>query len=375
MKKITILCLHLGYGGIERAISTLSNILVKNYEIEIVSTYKLYDKPAFEINKNVKIKYLLTDLKPNRKEIKDCIKNHKYFNLVKEVFKAVKVLYYKKKTMVDYIKTCNSDVIITTRDIHNLWLSKYGNKDSVKIGWEHNHHNNNKKYINKIVKSVRGLDYFVLVSNELFEFYKDIVKPKTVCIPNFIDYFPKTKSKLNNHNIVNIGRLSKEKGQIDLIDIIKLVKKEIKDIHLDIIGEGFERNSLEEKIKKEHLSKNITLHGFLNKEEMDPILKNSSLFILPSFTESFGLVVLEAMAYKIPCLSFSSARGALEIIETGTDGYIIEDRNKKEMKDKIVELLNNQKRLKEMGNNALLKAKEFNGDKALEKWVNLIEKK
>lgn len=375
MKKITILCLHLGYGGIERAVSTLSNILVKNYEIEIVSTYKVYDKPAFEINENVKIKYLLTDLKPNKKEIKDCIKNHKYFNLIKELFKSVKVLYYKKKTMIDYIKTCNSDVIITTRDIHNLWLSRYGNKDSVKIGWEHNHHNNNKKYINKIVKSVKGLDYFVVVSNELYEFYKGIVKPKTVCIPNFIDYFPKAKSKLNNHNIVNIGRLSKEKGQIDLIDIIKLIKKDIKDIHLDIIGEGFERDALEEKIKKEHLSKNITLHGFLNKDEMDPILKNSSLFVLPSFTESFGLVLLEAMAYKIPCLSFSSARGALEIIENGTDGYIIEDRNKKAMKDKIVELLNNQKKLKEMGNNALLKSKEFNGDKALEKWVNLIEKK
>ena len=375
MKKITILCLHLGYGGIENAISMLSNILVKDYEVEIVSTYKLYDKPAFEINKNVKIKYLFTNLKPNRKEIKDCIKNHKYISLIKELFKSVKVLYYKKKAMVDYIKTCDSDIIITTRDIHNLWLSKYGNKDSVKIGWEHNHHNNNKKYINTIVKSVKGLDYFVVVSNELFEFYKDKVKPKTVCIPNFINYFPKSKSKLNTHNIVNIGRLSKEKGQIDLIDIVKFVKKDIKDIHLDIIGEGFERDALEEKIKKEHLSKYVTLHGFLNKDEMDPILKDSSLFILPSFTESFGLVILEAMAYKIPCLSFSSARGALEIIENGTDGYIIEGRDKKLMKDKIVELLNNQKKLKVMGNNALLKAKEFNSDKALEKWVNLIEKR
>lgn len=375
MKKITILCLHLGYGGIEKAVTSLANILVNDYEVEIVSTYKLYEVPAFEVNEKVKIKYLIPNLKPNKKEIKDSIKNKKYLTFIKEFFKALKVLYYKKKSMINYIKKCDSDIIITTRDIHNLWLSKYGNKDSVKIGWEHNHHNNNKKYINEIIKSVKGLDYFVLVSNELYEFYKDKVKPKAVYIPNFIDYFPKEKSKLNTHNIVNIGRLSKEKGQIDLVDIIKLVKNDIKDIHLDIIGEGFERTNLEEKIKEEKLEKYITLHGFLNKEEMDPLLKKSSLFILPSFTESFGLVLIEAMAYNIPCVSFSTARGALEIIDDGVDGYIINGRNKEKMKNKIIYLLNNNDKLKEMGENAYIKATYFGSDKAKERWMDLIEKR
>ena len=46
MKKITILALHLGYGGIEKAISSLSNSLCEEYDIEIISTYKLYDNPA-----------------------------------------------------------------------------------------------------------------------------------------------------------------------------------------------------------------------------------------------------------------------------------------------------------------------------------------
>ena len=51
MKKITILALHLGYGGVERAISSLSGLFAKDYDITIVSTYKLYDMPAFPLDK------------------------------------------------------------------------------------------------------------------------------------------------------------------------------------------------------------------------------------------------------------------------------------------------------------------------------------
>ena len=58
--------------------------------------------------------------------------------------------------MIEAIKNCDSDVIISTRDIHNNWLSKYGRDKTLKIGWEHNHHHNNKRYINKAVKAKKA---------------------------------------------------------------------------------------------------------------------------------------------------------------------------------------------------------------------------
>ena len=64
MKKISILSLHLGYGGIEKCVVTLANSLCSRYEVEIAVCYKLYDKPAFDIDDRVKIKYLNKDLKP-----------------------------------------------------------------------------------------------------------------------------------------------------------------------------------------------------------------------------------------------------------------------------------------------------------------------
>ena len=61
MKKIIILALHLGYGGVERSIVTLANMLAekKEYEVEIASIYQLYDKPVFPLNERVKVTFLL----------------------------------------------------------------------------------------------------------------------------------------------------------------------------------------------------------------------------------------------------------------------------------------------------------------------------
>ena len=53
MKKISILSHHLGYGGLERSVVTLANLLVENYQVEIACVYKLYEKPAFSLNSKV----------------------------------------------------------------------------------------------------------------------------------------------------------------------------------------------------------------------------------------------------------------------------------------------------------------------------------
>ena len=88
MKKITIFSLHLGYGGIEKSVVNLANLLVDNYDVEIISTYKLDDTPAFEINKKVKVKYLITKYKPNRVEWKEAVKKLKPIKFIKESYKS-----------------------------------------------------------------------------------------------------------------------------------------------------------------------------------------------------------------------------------------------------------------------------------------------
>ena len=376
MKKITILALHLGYGGIERCISNLVNSLCDDYDIEIVSTYKILDKPAFKIDGKVKIKYLITDMKPNKKEIKESLKKLKLITFMKELRKAQKILKLKKELMINYIKNCHSDIIISTRDIHNLWLSKYGNDNCLKIGWEHNFHNNNQKYINKIIKSVYGLDYFVLVSKSLKEFYDGKTgNCKCVYIPNSISYMPKNISKLNGKNLISVGRLEVEKGYSDLIDVFSLVHKVYPDWKLNIMGDGSLKEELQRKIHKLNLTDSIILHGFRDSKYIEKELLKSSIYLMSSTTESFGLVLIEASSFGLPCIAFTSASGACEIIKDNWDGYLIEDRDKEKMAKRIINLIKNPERRIIMGDNAYKKSINYISDNIKENWIKLFEEK
>lgn len=374
MKKITILALHLGYGGVENAISALSNLLSTKYEVEIISTYKLYHEPVFKINDNVKITYLMEHIKPNKKEVLYYFKNKNYSMFIKECFKSLKVLYLKKKLMIKAIKTLNTDIVITTRTIHNNWVSKYGKGNYKKIAWEHNHHNDDQKYIKSLIKSCENVDHLVLVSKSLTSFYEQYLGKKVAYIPNCLDNMPNKLAKLESKNLVSVGRLSREKGFDDLLRIFKKISNKYTDYKLHIVGDGLERNNLLELAKELKLGDKVIFHGYQNKEYINELLLDSALYVMTSHTESFGLVLIEAMSYGIPCVAYDSAQGANEIITDGIDGYLIKGRNEEEMFNKVTSIINDEKLRKKLGKNARIKSKNFSGEAVLEKWIDLINK-
>ena len=381
MKKIAILSLHLGYGGVEKAIVSLANSLAKQnkYEIEIVSIYHLYDKPVFTINAKVKIKYLLSPkLSPNKKEWKEALHNLKLITLGKESLKSMKILYKRRKNMINYLKNTDADVIISTRIFLNELLSEYGNNNALKIGWEHNHYHDNMKYATDVIRSAKNLNYFVLVSKDLYKFYNNKMsntKCRCVYIPNTIENIPKRKSPLTGEHLISVGRLSPEKGYLDLLKIYLDLKEKKCSWHLDIVGDGSERSKLKKFIKDNNLEDNVTLHGFKNSEEIEKLMQKSSVYIMTSYTESFGIVLLEAMSKGLPCLAFDSAEGAKEVITSGADGYLIKNRNFKAMEKKILDLTKDIKTRQKLGANGRKKAQRYVSDNINELWENIIERK
>ncbi len=374
MKKITIMALHLGYGGIEKAVCLLANILSNEYEVEIISTYKLYDKPVFNLNDKVVVKYLLNE-KPNKKELFESIKKHDIVSFIKQSFMSLKILFLRKYIMIKAIKNIDSDVVISTRLMHNNWLSKYGKKKILKIAWEHSHHNNNKKYINKLIKSCQNIHYLILVSQELHNFYSKIINHNTKCIhiPLALEHIPSENSSLKEKQLISIGRLSKEKGFIELIDVFKEVNLRKSEWKLNIVGDGLEKEIIKQKIKENQLEENIIMHGYQNSDNINKLLLKSSIYVMTSFTESFGLVLIEAMSYGIPCIVYDSAKGALEIVDDNVNGFVITGRNKEEMVNKIVQLIDNFELRLSLGKNAKEKSKLFNIDSIKNTWKEVIE--
>lgn len=382
MKKITIFSLHLGYGGIEKCVINLANLLSDDYNVEIISTYKLEDVPAFDINPNVSVKYLITKYKPNRQEWKESIRKIRPIKFIKETYKAIVVLINRRRKTVNAIKNCDSDIIISTRDLFNKWLGMYGKKSSRLIAWEHNHHHNNFKYANKVVESCKNLDTLVLVSDNLRSFYKKQMKEKNykckcVFIPNMLDMIPDKVSTLNETRMISVGRLSREKGFIDLVEVYKQYKDKNKDSewYLDIVGNGSERNKVADKIYTYNLNKDVTMHGYLKKKELNELFHESSIYVMTSYTESFGIVLIEAMSHGIPCIAFTSAEGANDLITNDYNGYLIPNRDFNKMVEKIEELANNKKLRKELGKNAREFSLKYSSDNIKKEWLELLKRR
>ena len=102
---------------------------------------------------------------------------------------------------------------------------------------------------------------------------------------------------------------------------------------------------------------------------------SSSIYVMTSLSESFGLSLIEAMSYGLPCVSYSSAQGANEIIEDGKNGFLIDGRCEDVMIDKITELIEDEKLRSKLGKAARKTAKEYTANINLEAWKKLFNKR
>lgn len=366
-KKVTLLSLHLRVGGIEKAICSLANMLVDDYDVEIINVYKLCE-PSFYIDERVKITYLSTDLQPNKEEFTYAIKNKRFIKIIIEGFKALRVVLKKRSLIKHAAKDNDGDIIISTTLAFNRSFAKY-QKNKLLIAWEHCHPDRDPKYPKKVYKAVKRFDLFIPASKSIYDCYKEyLTGPQCLYLPLCIDDIPSERAMLNTNQITVMGRLSKEKAYDDMLRVFKKVLDQNPDAILNIVGDGDERSSLSILADQLEISESVIFHGNTVGDKKDEIMKNTSVFVTTSHYESFGLVLLEAMSYGIPCVSFDSAKGSLDIIDDGKDGFIIKDRNLDDMASKIVELMN--KTTKTLQNNAVKKAKQYSYNNVREQWLN-----
>lgn len=377
--KIAIYALHLGVGGVEKYVITLANMLSSQHDVEIVSTYRIQEQPAFKVLPEVKVTYLLENLKPNKEELRSSIKNKNFVEIIKQGFLALKVLWLKRRVNIKSIKKCNSDVIISTRVFHNNLIGKFADKKIVKITGEHNHHNENQKYIQSVIQSCKNFDYFIPISKELCDYYREAMEKNGVetryirfCIDDR-ENIEFTEPPFDKNGLIAVGRLSKEKGPVDLLEVFEKVHEKKKDTILNIVGDGPEYETVCHKIEEKNLGDAVVLHGFRDKQYIYELFPKMSLYVMTSYTESFGIVLLEAMSCGIPCIAYSSAQGAHEIIEDGENGFLIEKRDSTLMARKICDLLSDKKELRRLSKNAVATAQKFSYSNTKKEWLELMD--
>ena len=142
---------------------------------------------------------------------------------------------------------------------------------------------------------------------------------------------------------------------------------------MNLVGDGVSKNKVFKKVVDNNLTRKVHMYGYLPQKSINKLYKDSSIFCMTSHTEAFGITLIEAMSYKLPVIAFDSAEGARELIKNNYNGYLIKNRNEHEMANKIVELLNNKKELKRLGENAYKTALNYQKDKVLNLWSKLLE--
>ncbi len=197
-------------------------------------------------------------------------------------------------------------------------------------------------------------------------------------IPNFVqihDPCPnaselRDRYTQNNEPIIcHISNFRKVKRVGDVIDVFDLVNKEIPS-RLILVGDGPERNKLEEKCRTLDLCHRITFVGKIR--DTSDVLDISDLFLLPSATESFGLAALEAMAAGVPVISTNTG-GLPEVNIEGKTGFLSNVGDVKGMAKNAIRIFNDPELNEALKKGAREQALKFNIEPVVARYEALYE--
>jgi len=154
-----------------------------------------------------------------------------------------------------------------------------------------------------------------------------------------------------------VGRVAPEKNILFLLKSFQKVEKKFNKVHLLIVGGGPEEEYYRNEIKKMGLESKVTMTGMLPKEETNKIFGMADIFSYPSYTETQGIVVAEAMACGTVPVAVNKM-GPTDLIHDGEDGYLTK-LTMSDFSEKLLKLLKDDKLRAKFAENGLKRIEEF----------------
>lgn len=236
---------------------------------------------------------------------------------------------------------------------------------------------------NKIVQwKMDGIIGVAPFNLKVFKGYKGfkVVIPNGIDLNEFHPQVPKIKKFLDGKiNILFLGRIEERKGLIYLLKAYKILQKKMgsdwvaSSLRLIVVGKGPLRDDCLSWIKKNKL-KNIVFEGEVKETEVPPYYATCDIYCSPAiFGESFGIVLIEAMATGRPVVAFAN-KGYQRVLEKGKGKrFLVKPRDSKTLAQKLEILIKNEKVRTEMGKWGIKEAKKYSWPKITDQVLSFYE--
>ena len=362
-------------GGVERVVTVKANYFAERlgYDVSIIVTEGKGSDAFFPVSNQVRI----INYELNFEELWQLPFWKKVIAYIR------KQRLFKKKLEADLMQL-RPDFVISTlrREINFINQIKDG---SIKIGELHVNRANyrtfdgrNSNWVKRLFSRfwsrsllchLKQLDRMVVLTDSALSDWPEL--DNVVKIPDPLPFKIESNSELSAKRVVSIGRYAYDKGNDLLLRAWAIIEKQAPDWTLDVYGNG-DRASYQQQLVELGIDQQ-RCHLLGPTTDVKKAYLSSSLFVLPSRFEGFGLVLIEAMACGVPVIAFDCENGPRSIINHGASGFLIPPFDVEAMADKILLLMRDDSLRKAMGFKAQKKACLYDIDTVGKLWKQLFD--
>jgi glycosyltransferase involved in cell wall biosynthesis len=338
-------------GGVERVVVNMSNEFIKYYkQVYVISNFKKNQTIKYKIDPQINLHYIYPDI-----SYELWINSFSLFKKREGILRWIRSIGLTSK-LYNYINAvANGKKSILM--FHGYGFLAWKKHPNVKtIGVDHSAFPFAKNDYSKILNKVRfrfasymsrKLDIVTCLTNAELIYWQSIGKP-TYVMPNFIFEVPSSIPPFNSRKkiILSMGRMdTNQKGFDRLIIAYAKIADKYPDWRLHIYGSGKLQKDYKKMIEILKMVNYIQIFDFTSNPYEK--YKESSIYVMTSYTEGFAMVLIEAMICGLVPVSYENT-GTHVIIEDNKSGYLIENGNEKNLLERLEFLMNNPEKLSSM---------------------------
>ena len=361
--------------GMERVLTLKANYFAQvfGYEVHIIITDGEEKKPYYELHPSVVLHQL------------DINYDHLYgMPLHKRIAGYLRKQRAFKKRLNECLNRIQPDITLSLlrRDINFIHQMTDG---SIKMGEIHFNKSNYREFndnrlpafvqrmvkrywMNQLLRQLRRLNKFIVLTYEDAAEWTELTNVQVIHNP--LPFFPEKTSNCENPQVIAVGRYMPQKGFDRLIAAWGIVARTCPDWTLRIYGDGM-REQLQQQID----SLGVGTTCILEHSTPDIVDRycESSVFVLSSRYEGFGMVIAEAMSCGVPPVAFDCPCGPKDIITHMEDGILVENGNIEALADQLIFMIQHEDERKRMSKKARESVQKFKIESIAEEWRKLFE--